>query len=140
MKKQITETAARGISRKAASIAKAVRKAVGMTQVAFAGVLGVSVRAVQSYEQGWRDIPPATLLHMFAVLASIRRPALGEVPCWDLTGCSEAVRNGCRSHRLNEGLFCWLVAGNACGRRGGDPSGPLKCIDCPVIHRLIKRG
>ena len=41
MKKQIAETAAHGVSRKAASIASAVRKAVGMTQVEFAGVLGV---------------------------------------------------------------------------------------------------
>jgi len=140
MKKQIAETAAHGVSRKAASIASAVRKAVGMTQVEFAGVLGVSVRAVQSYEQGWREVPSATLLHMFAVLASVRRPALREVPCWELTGCPGAARNDCRSRRLNAGLFCWLVAGSACGRRGGDPSGPLKCVDCPVIHRLIKRG
>ena len=138
MKKQIAETAAHGVSRKAASIASAVRKAVGMTQVELGGVLGVSVRAVQSYEQGWREVPSATLLHMFAVLASARRPKLRDVPCWSLTRCPESTRSACRSHRLNEGLFCWLVAGNACGRRGGDPGDPLKCIECPVINRLIQ--
>lgn len=118
-------------------IATAIRKAMDMTQVEFAGVLGMSARAVQSYEQGWRQLPRATLLHMFAVLASTRRLNLGEVPCWVLTGCPEPTRRDCRSRILNGGLFCWLVAGNSCGRRSDDPCGPLKCIDCEVIHRLL---
>jgi DNA-binding transcriptional regulator YiaG len=139
MKKQVPEAAAQAFSRTSASIAAAVRKTMGMTQVEFADVLGVSVRAVQSYEQGWREIPPSTLRHMFAVLASVRREQLDEVPCWELTGCDAAARSDCRSHRLGKGLFCWLVAGSGCIRLGGDPGSPLKCIDCPVIHRLIKK-
>lgn len=108
-----------------------------MTQIEFAEVLGVSARAVQSYEQGWRVIPPSTLLHLFALLASVRRKDVGDVPCWVLTGCPESKRGACRSHRLNGGLFCWLVAGHACGRNGDTTRKSLRCIGCPVIQRLI---
>lgn len=114
-----------------------VRRALGMTQSEFADVLGVSARAVQSYEQGWRAVPFSTYLHMFAVLASARRSALGDKPCWEVTGCPESKRAACRSPRLNSGLFCWLVAGRSCGGRGGRKKGQPQCADCPVIRRLL---
>ena len=118
-------------------VAAAVRRALGMTQTEFADVLGVSARAVQSYEQGWREIPSSARLHMFAVLAAARRSTLGDVPCWEVTGCPESTRRTCRSHRLNGGLFCWLVAGRACGRRCGRSERQRMCLDCPVIRRLF---
>ena len=34
-----------------------LRAKLGKTQKALAGLLGVSLKAVQSYEQGWRAIP-----------------------------------------------------------------------------------
>jgi DNA-binding XRE family transcriptional regulator len=132
-----SEPVAESNSHRSTRIAAAVRKSLAMTQAEFAGVLGVSVRAVQSYEQGWRVIPTATILHMFALLASIRRRDLGEVPCWVLKGCSDSARADCRSHCLNGGLFCWLVAGNVFGKGSEEPCGPLKCIDCAVIRRLL---
>ena len=34
-----------------------IRELLGKSQREFAGLLGVSLRAVQSYEQGWRSVP-----------------------------------------------------------------------------------
>jgi len=37
---------------------KMARKALGKTQKALAQMLCISAKAIQSYEQGWREIPP----------------------------------------------------------------------------------
>jgi len=37
---------------------KTIREALNKTQHEMAALLGVSARAVQSYEQGWRPFPP----------------------------------------------------------------------------------
>ena len=54
----------------------AVREALGRSQSQLADMLGVSVRAVQSYEQGWRTCPP-NLQKLLGVLMSLTKAQKG---------------------------------------------------------------
>lgn len=50
-----------------------IRHRLGHSQAGLAGELGVSIRAVQSWEQGWRRVPPniALLLRILRYIPSI---------------------------------------------------------------------
>ncbi|MCI5210180.1 MAG: helix-turn-helix domain-containing protein [Candidatus Electrothrix sp. ATG2] len=49
------------------------RKKLGKTQKTLAGLLGVSVKAVQSYEQGWRSVPLHIERKLYFLLVNRRR-------------------------------------------------------------------
>lgn len=90
-----------------------IREALGKSQSEFAELLGVSVRAIQSYEQGWRDTPP--LVQKMAVLLMLlqHQQTCGKVqPCSKVNGCSAKVQADCRGAQLGGGHFCWIVTGN----------------------------
>ncbi len=48
------------------------RKKLDKTQKAMANLLGVSIKAIHSYEQGWRTIPPHVERQMFFLMARKR--------------------------------------------------------------------
>ncbi len=70
---------------------KRLRKNLTKTQKQMAQLLGVSLKAVHSYEQGWRTIPPAVERQMY-FLASRAAPAAEFRPCWELMDCPEDFR------------------------------------------------
>ena len=85
---------------------RAIRDALGKTQDEMAGLLGVSIRAVQSYEQGWRAAPPPTQkLAMLLLYLNGRDRGADGTPCWDVRGCSA------------EGPFCSTSCAIAVGSR-----------------------
>ncbi len=59
------------------------RKKLGKTQSEIAKLLGVSIKAVHSYEQGWRSIPPHAGRQIYFLLSRWRdlheKPSQ---PCW----------------------------------------------------------
>jgi DNA-binding XRE family transcriptional regulator len=116
-------------------LVKSIRRKLGMTQARLAEVMGVSAKAVQSYEQGWRNVPTPIASQLLVLLAIHRHREEAARPCWEVAGCSITSRRGCPSHRVSRGQFCWLVSGGMCGR-GGNPSGK-HCLDCAVVRRLL---
>jgi len=54
--------------------------------------------------------------------------------CWEYWGCSEEIRNGCKSYVSDSGHECWFVTGsltyqyNRCVRLKNEYK---KCWDCP---------
>ncbi len=112
-----------------------VRGALGLSQSQLARLLGVSPRAVQSYEQGWRTLPQPTATQLMTVLALHRDHPDQYTPCWSLTGCPAEKRARCAADKVGRGRFCWLLSGQACG--GPKVTGPLLCIDCVVIRNLL---
>lgn len=67
---------------------RAVRAALGKSQRQAAQLLGLSIRAVQSYEQGWRPVPPTVQRLAGVLLMTVRRhgrPA--GTPCWKVNDC-----------------------------------------------------
>ena len=91
---------------------RVVREQLGKSQSEFAAMLGISVRAVQSYEQGWRGVPVgvrklAALFYYFSWRS--RQGYLS--PCWEAMDCDPAIRKRCAVHQLRAGEFCWLFNG-----------------------------
>jgi transcriptional regulator with XRE-family HTH domain len=120
---------------------KTVRKELGRSQEEMAGLLGISAKAVQSYEQGWRRAPPHVeqLVLLHAIL--LRRKDWLKLPqCWRLTNCPQEVRDRCPAYSLSQSAFCWLATGTLCR---GKPTGSWeakrrRCFKCKVMKALLE--
>ena len=100
---------------------KAIRGELGLSQAAFARLVGVSVRAVQSCEQGWRR--PSTVLEKAALLLLIAHRRGGQIPslrCWEVMSCPPERRSQCITYRSGQGHLCWFLSGTLC-------TGPEAC-------------
>jgi DNA-binding XRE family transcriptional regulator len=119
---------------------RAVRGKLGLSQSQLADLLGVSARAIQSYEQGWRTPPRPVTSHLMTVLALYSEHPTQSPPCWNLTGCSSEKRRGCAAWSVGHGRFCWLLSGRACGNRrtSGSAAGPQQCVGCIVVKNLLE--
>lgn len=116
---------------------KRIRGKVGMTQAQVANALGVSLRAIQSYEQGWREVPTHIMIQLL-VLAAAHHPAKAKrEACWEITGCSleRQVKCPCRH---TDGSLCWLVSGRKCAENVDSTANDIKkCLDCPVVNQFL---
>lgn len=120
---------------------RSIRKALDISQGRMAALLGVSTRAIQSYEQGWRT-PPATALKLAAYMLYVRRRsrlASPPAPCWDVHQCDPAQRADCFAFTSGEGKCCWLVTGNSCGKQTYNTwkAKLAHCCGCEVVRRWL---
>jgi DNA-binding XRE family transcriptional regulator len=93
---------------------KNIRKQLQKTQEDMARLLGLSVKAVRSYEQGWRSIPAHAerqLLFLAAKKAEILQPTK---PCWTVNKCSENRKEQCPAWEFRAGKLCWFINGTIC--------------------------
>ena len=135
--------AAAGGSR--AGMIRHIRGEFGATQAQLAMAMGTSVKAIQSYEQGWRNVPTRALLQLLVLLAIRRRRQVDAAPCWDILRCTPEMQKGCPSFTFGDGQFCWLVCagGGKCRcasrRRPRRSRGDLlPCMQCDVVRRLLR--
>ena len=122
-----------------ATTMKEVRAVLGRTQAELANALGISVKAVQSYEQGWRDIPVRVMIQIVVLLALYRKHTMDEVACWEMRECDPVIREKCAAFSIGKGQFCWFVGNQGCrppSDKGQDDV--LPCMSCPVVQRLLK--
>lgn len=92
----------------------AMRKHLGFTQKQLAQVLLISIKAVRSYEQGWRSVPQ-NIERQIMLLASIGKSSGKAVrTCWDVRKCPVERRRQCPAYKLSAGHFCWFVNGTIC--------------------------
>lgn len=92
-----------------------IRKKLNRTQKDMAVLLGISVKAVHSYEQGWRSIPDHVKRQMYFLLFGGGKDSPS---CWTLLECPEELRLKCPAYEFDAGGMCWFVGGTAC--RGND--------------------
>ncbi len=118
---------------------RAVRGKLGLSQSQLADILGVSSRAVQSYEQGWRTPQRPVTSHLMTVLALYGNHSSQSPACWRLTACNVEQRSRCKAYSVGRGRFCWLLSGGACGnrRRSGSGADSQPCIGCVVMRKLL---
>ena len=115
-----------------------IRAVLGRTQAELAKALSVSVKTIQSYEQGWRRAPVRVMIQLLVLLSIQRRQVLQDVPCWELRKCPLETRARCPAFTMGRGQFCWFIGAKMC-----PPLRPLQgervlaCMDCPVIQRLL---
>jgi hypothetical protein len=116
-----------------------VRTKLDKTQKEMSQLLGVSVKAIYSYEQGWRSIPTHVERQMFFLLSrkrGIRDPAK---PCWVIKKCPPKRRKECPAYEYNAGKFCWLVNGTICECKAQKNwKEKMKiCRECAVMNDLL---
>ena len=64
-----------------------IRKLLGKTQKEMAELLGTSLKAVHSYEQGWRRIPTHAERQMLFLFARKREKSEKFKSCWSVKKC-----------------------------------------------------
>lgn len=115
-----------------------IRKKLRKTQWQMSRLLGVSLKAVHSYEQGWRAIPPAVERHLyFLVMRSNRSEPLP--PCWEIRNCPSDKRAKCPAWEFSSGDVCWLINGTFCnGSDQGNWETKIRiCRACTVFRSHV---
>lgn len=91
-----------------------IRQHLGKTQRQLARLLAVSPKAIQSYEQGWRNIP-VHIERQVLFLVALKSPQNNKnKPCWVIRRCSEETRQLCPTWEFQAGHLCWFINGTMC--------------------------
>ena len=115
------------------------RTKLDKTQKEISQLLGVSVKAIYSYEQGWRSIPTHVERQVFFLLSRKRgKRDLGK-PCWIIKKCPPKHRKECPAYEYNAGRFCWLVNGTIgdCKAQKNWKEKMKICRECTVMSDLL---
>ena len=119
---------------------KKLRAKLKKTQAQMAQPLGVSLKAVHSYEQGWRKVPAAVERQMY-FLAVKQSTKTGKVKaCWQIKNCSPEQKTKCPAWEFGAGELCWFINGTICdGTAQKDWKEKMKiCRTCEVFEPLIR--
>ncbi len=118
----------------------ALRQELQKTQKQMAQLLGASLRAVQSFEQGWRKIPVYVERQMLFLHAMKRRVEKKIRPCWEIRRCSLTSRQACSAWEFRVGHLCWFINGTICqGKSQESWTQKMKlCRECPVFATMMK--
>lgn len=115
-----------------------VRKILQKTQKQMAELLGTSLKAVHSYEQGWRNIPVHVERQLLFLLMQKRRGISEQKPCWTIKKCPKARRQQCPAWEFSAGTLCWFINGTLC-KGSAQKSWHEKmnvCRSCKVLSPL----
>ena len=91
-----------------------IRKKLAKTQKELASLLGISLKAVCSYEQGWRTIPSHVERQLIFLLAKKFHQQEETVNCWEIRDCPEEKMKQCPAWEFSAGDFCWFIGGTIC--------------------------
>ena len=121
---------------------QALRQKLEKTQKQMAQLLGTSLKAVQSFEQGWRKVP-VHVERQSLFLQALKRGAIEEIrPCWDIRNCPSRTRRACPAWEFKVGGLCWFINGTICQGKAQE-SWPQKmqiCRKCEVFIGFMKRA
>ncbi len=129
-----------------------LRRLLGKSQKELAEILGISRKAVESYEQGWRKVPVNTERMLYFLLFKLKEPLLaGQGTCWEIRACPDSARRTCMTWLVREGHYCWFFTGRLCAARkpeiqGSEPNEPAAdsgndlafCRSCRVFRELVE--
>ncbi len=115
------------------------RARLGKTQKTLAELLGVSLKAVQSYEQGWRRVPLHVERQIYFLLVNQRqKKKQRRRDCWQAKKCGH--KKECPAWEFQAGHLCWFLNGTRC-ECTADTSIREKmeiCRRCPVLSSLLE--
>ncbi|MFH2090817.1 MAG: helix-turn-helix transcriptional regulator [Pseudomonadota bacterium] len=94
---------------------KDIRAKLVKTQKEMAQLLGVSIKAIHSYEQGWRKIPHHVERQLLFLLSRSRlNNGKNLAKCWDILKCPDSKQKKCPAWEFNSGDLCWFINGTSC--------------------------
>ncbi len=91
-----------------------IRRFLRKTQNQLAQLLGTSPKAIQSFEQGWRNIPVHTERQLLLLLSLKRFPDKRSRSCWVLRNCPKEIKQNCPAWEFKAGHLCWFINGTVC--------------------------
>jgi hypothetical protein len=115
------------------------RKKLGKTQRQMAQLIGTSIKAVHSYEQGWRSVPAHAERQVLFLLSRLPENRKLRKNCWTLTKCPAERRKNCPASEFKTGTMCWFINGTLCS---GKPHKNWKskmemCRNCDVLKQIL---
>ena len=115
------------------------RNKLSKSQKQMAGLLGTSLKAIQSYEQGWRSIPTHVERQVFFLVSRMRENSKNERPCWVIKKCLPERKKQCPAWEFQSGRLCWFINGTMCeGKIQRDWRKKMRiCRSCEVIAGLL---
>ncbi len=118
---------------------KNTRATLGKTQKEMSHILGTSLKAIHSYEQGWRTIPHHVERQLFFILAKINDCGKKKENCWDIIHCPDNRREKCPAWEFNCGDMCWFINGTICNGKPQDnwEEKITSCKSCRVFQRFF---
>jgi DNA-binding XRE family transcriptional regulator len=116
-----------------------IRHHLGKTQTQMAQLLGVSLKAVQSFEQGWREIPISAERQLLLVLSMKSARGGKRRLCWVIKGCPMEIRRNCPAWEFGAGHLCWCINGTFChgSARKSWAEKMRACRGCDVLKPLL---
>lgn len=119
----------------------ACRKVLGKTQREMAELLATSLKAIHSYEQGWRGIPAHVERQVYFLISRMDSPGESEQPCWEVRGCPDEVRRKCPAWEFGSGQLCWFINGTFCdGTRHKDWQEKMDiCRSCSIFKTFLEK-
>jgi DNA-binding XRE family transcriptional regulator len=116
-----------------------VRRHLGRTQTQMAQLMGVSLKAIQSFEQGWRGVSAAAERQLLILLRFKKGSVSRNRPCWSVKECPEESRRKCPAWEFDAGNFCWFINGTLC--QGKAPKSwkekAKACRKCEVFQSVF---
>jgi transcriptional regulator with XRE-family HTH domain len=112
-----------------------LRASLRKSQRELAELLGLSLKAVESYEQGWRNVPAHVERLLYFLLFKLNEDEIeSEDSCWKSKACPDEVRSKCVAFVAKEGRFCWFFTGKLCAAAEG-----RGCYSCEVFTRMLAK-
>ncbi len=116
-----------------------IRKYMGKTQKQMSQLLGTSLRAVKSFEQGWRKVPVYVERQVFFLISLKKASNKKNKPCWTIRKCPLKTKEKCPSWEFRAGHVCWFINGTLChGDVQKDWHEKMKlCRKCEVFSYIL---
>jgi len=116
-----------------------MRKRLNKTQKQTAELLGCSVKAVHSYEQGWRTVPSHIERQVLFLVCQKMNSNKDTRPCWEVMQCPIEVRERCPAWEFQIGTLCWFINGTIC--KGTEKEAWKEkmdiCRSCEVLSSIL---
>jgi DNA-binding XRE family transcriptional regulator len=117
-----------------------IRHMFGKTQEQLAQILCISTKTVQSFEQGWRNIPIHVEREVLLLYSLKTRLNVAKRSCWNIKKCPQEWKDNCIIWELQAGHLCWYLSGTFCEgklHRGWDDKMKL-CRNCEVYTSMFE--
>jgi hypothetical protein len=114
------------------------RKRLGKTQKEMAEILGIAMKTVHSYEQGWRKIPSHIERQVFFLLSNRKGKEKSVTPCWEKKQCG--IKEQCPAWEFQSGHLCWFLCGTLCACTQGCSleEKSERCRSCEILKTLLE--
>lgn len=117
---------------------KRLRGSMGWTQAETATFLGISKKAIESYEQCWRPVPDSVWKELLTLAAVQNHYPHGFQRCFEVLQCPAEARHECFCCKKMSGKFCWMTASTNCHQHHPElKKSFLTCLSCPVVKQFL---